>query len=156
MIGLFAEHGPCSVNVDSNSTTLNPWSWTETCTSILLPTELLIISLLANMLYIEQPVQVGFSYDTPTNFSTNLYTGSTTKLNSTSTIPKQNNTLLVGTTSDMVVNNTANSTTNAARALWHFAQTWFQEFPQHKPVNDKVAIATESRCHGLPRQKSKS
>jgi hypothetical protein len=27
MIGLFQENGPCSVNTDSNSTTLNPWSW---------------------------------------------------------------------------------------------------------------------------------
>lgn len=27
MIGLLQENGPCSVNPDSNSTTLNPWSW---------------------------------------------------------------------------------------------------------------------------------
>lgn len=29
MIGLFQENGPCSVNHDSNSTTLNPWSWNQ-------------------------------------------------------------------------------------------------------------------------------
>jgi carboxypeptidase C (cathepsin A) len=27
MIGLLQENGPCFVNEDSNSTTLNPWSW---------------------------------------------------------------------------------------------------------------------------------
>ena len=29
MIGLFQENGPCHVNADSNSTTLNPWSWNK-------------------------------------------------------------------------------------------------------------------------------
>lgn len=29
MIGLLQENGPCSVNRDSNSTTLNPWSWNQ-------------------------------------------------------------------------------------------------------------------------------
>ena len=27
LLGLLVENGPCSVNPDSNSTTLNPWSW---------------------------------------------------------------------------------------------------------------------------------
>lgn len=29
MIGLFQENGPCHVNDDSNSTTLNPFSWNQ-------------------------------------------------------------------------------------------------------------------------------
>jgi len=29
MIGLLQENGPCSINRDSNSTTLNPWSWNQ-------------------------------------------------------------------------------------------------------------------------------
>jgi hypothetical protein len=29
MIGLLQENGPCSVNKDSNSTKLNPWSWNK-------------------------------------------------------------------------------------------------------------------------------
>jgi carboxypeptidase C (cathepsin A) len=27
MLGLLVENGPCSINPDSNSTTLNKWSW---------------------------------------------------------------------------------------------------------------------------------
>jgi carboxypeptidase C (cathepsin A) len=51
MIGLLQEHGPCHVNSDSDTTYLNEWSWNNE----------------VNMLYIDQPVQVGFSYDIPTN-----------------------------------------------------------------------------------------
>ncbi|KAK0754551.1 Alpha/Beta hydrolase protein [Schizothecium vesticola] len=40
-------NGPCIVQPDSNSTVLNPWSWNK----------------VSNMLYIDQPVQTGFSYD---------------------------------------------------------------------------------------------
>ncbi|KAG1908428.1 alpha/beta-hydrolase [Suillus fuscotomentosus] len=46
MIGLFKENGPCLVNADRNSTTLNPYSWNN----------------LSNMIYINQPIGTGFSY----------------------------------------------------------------------------------------------
>jgi len=45
MMGLLQENGPCFVGSDSNSTYLNPYSWNNE----------------VNMLYIDQPVQVGFS-----------------------------------------------------------------------------------------------
>ena len=45
MIGLFQEHGPCRITNDSSSVTLNPYSWNNE----------------ANILYIDQPVGVGFS-----------------------------------------------------------------------------------------------
>ena len=45
MMGLLQENGPCFVGRDSNSTYLNPYSWNNE----------------VNMLYIDQPVQVGFS-----------------------------------------------------------------------------------------------
>ena len=48
MIGLFQELGPCSV--DSNGTVVsNPFAWNNA----------------SNMLYIDQPVQTGFSYSIP-------------------------------------------------------------------------------------------
>ncbi|KAG1757895.1 Alpha/Beta hydrolase protein [Suillus lakei] len=54
MIGLFQEHGPCTVNADRKSTTLNPYSWNN----------------ISNMIYIDQPIGTGFSYGTETVNST--------------------------------------------------------------------------------------
>jgi carboxypeptidase C (cathepsin A) len=48
MIGLFQEHGPCRINNASSGVNLNPESWNT----------------YANMLYIDQPVGVGFSHGT--------------------------------------------------------------------------------------------
>ncbi|KAG1848595.1 Alpha/Beta hydrolase protein [Suillus tomentosus] len=48
------ENGPCLVNADRNSTTLNPYSWNN----------------LSNMIYIDQPIGTGFSYGTDTVNST--------------------------------------------------------------------------------------
>ncbi|KAG9096623.1 hypothetical protein FS749_008101 [Ceratobasidium sp. UAMH 11750] len=46
MIGLFQENGPCRMNSDEATVSLNPYSWNA----------------YANMLYIDQPVGVGYSY----------------------------------------------------------------------------------------------
>ncbi|KAJ6526334.1 serine carboxypeptidase [Mycena capillaripes] len=48
MIGLLQEHGPCRIANNSESVTLNPFSWNTN----------------SNILYIDQPVGVGFSYGT--------------------------------------------------------------------------------------------
>jgi carboxypeptidase C (cathepsin A) len=128
MIGLLQENGPCSVNNDSNSTTLNPWSWNQE----------------VNMLYIDQPVQTGFSYDYLINATYDLIDEVVTQLSPNDPIPKQNNTFLVGTLPSNQASFTANSTTNAASALWYFAQTFFQEFPDYKPNDNRISIWTES------------
>ena len=39
---------------------------------------------------------------------------------------------------------TTQGTENSARALWHFAQVWFQEFPGYKPNDNRISISTES------------
>ncbi|KAL3447813.1 Alpha/Beta hydrolase protein [Aspergillus insuetus] len=54
MIGLFQENGPCQFYNGSLEPDLNPYSWNE----------------YANMLYIDQPVGVGFSYGVDTVVST--------------------------------------------------------------------------------------
>lgn len=128
MIGLLSENGPCKVNVDSNSTYLNPWSFNNE----------------VNMLYIDQPDQVGFSWDILTNATLDQTTGEITPTDFSSGVPKTNDTFYVGTFPSQDQGNTANDTRNAARALWHFAQTWFQEFPDYKPNNDAISIFTES------------
>ena len=74
------------------------------------------------MLYLDQPVQVGMSYDVLANITTDLLSGDTVLLNATDDIPEQNNTLLVGTYPSQNVSSTAQGSENGARALWHFAQ----------------------------------
>ena len=128
MTGLLQENGPCFVGNDSNSTYLNPWSWNND----------------VNMLYLDQPVQVGFSYDVITNGTYNLSSSEVLPADFTDGFPAPNNTFMVGTFSSQDGNFTANSTIHAAHALWHFVQTWFEEFPFYKPKDEKVHLWTES------------
>ncbi|KAK2742341.1 hypothetical protein FQN57_005429 [Myotisia sp. PD_48] len=129
MIGLFQENGPCFINDDSNSTIHNPWSWNNE----------------VNMLYIDQPNQVGFSFDKPTNVTVDTATGTIKVADfSDDKIPQQTSTFYVGTYGSQDADATANNTMNAARSLWHFAQVWFQEFPEYKPNDDRISIWTES------------
>ena len=132
-MGLLQENGPCFIGPDSNSTYLNPYSWNNE----------------VNLLYIDQPSQVGFSYDVPTNGTKNLAAGheithTITRMNFTQGVPEQNNTFLVGTFSSQSNLTTANSTIHAAHAIWHFTQTWFPEFPFYKPHDDRISLWTES------------
>lgn len=59
-------------------------------------------------------------------------------------VPEQNNTFMVGTLSSQNVTHTVNSTRHAAVALWHFAQTWFEEFPFYRPADEQISLFTES------------
>ncbi|KAI5779171.1 Alpha/Beta hydrolase protein [Geopyxis carbonaria] len=128
LIGVFTENGPCVVNADSASTRLNPHSWNNE----------------ANMLYIDQPNQVGFSYDVPTNGTLDVSTSETTPADFAAGVPRTNTTFLVGTFPSQNPAATANTTENAAAALWHFAQTWFCEFPAYQPETNKISLWTES------------
>ncbi|EMD67611.1 hypothetical protein COCSADRAFT_290988 [Bipolaris sorokiniana ND90Pr] len=129
MLGLLRENGPCFVHSDSNSTYINEWSWNNE----------------VNMLYLDQPVQVGLSYDSLVNITNNLDTGELKVVDFQATpVPAQNNSFYVGTYPSQNSNFTTRGTENSARALWNFAQVWFQEFPEHKPNDDRISIATES------------
>ncbi|KAK5128269.1 hypothetical protein LTR85_002936 [Meristemomyces frigidus] len=133
LMGALSENGPCFVGNDSNSTYLNPWSWNNE----------------VNILYIDQPTQVGFSYDTPTNVTASLlneqFTGFQYEAADFSGgVPESNLTFITGTTGSQNVTYTANTTSHAAVAIWHFAQTWFEEFPFYKPADEQISLFTES------------
>ena len=105
LIGLLRENGPCFIGDDSNSTYLNPWSWNNE----------------VNMLYIDQPVQVGYSYDILVNGTLKfLKDGNITVEHFCDVVPQQNNTLRIGTFGSQNPMHTANSSIHAAHAIWHF------------------------------------
>lgn len=100
------------------------------------------------VLYIDQPNQVGFSYDVATNgtFVANMDDLSYKIIpwDGLSEVPETNLTTYHGTFSSQKPLNTANTTALAAHALWHFAQTWFFEFPSYKPRDDRISLWAES------------
>lgn len=127
MFALFNEVGPCKVvqtEDGSFGTRINNWGWDRS----------------SNMLFIDQPNQVGFSFDTATNASFDLYMG---ELYEPPTSPSRglpeymylNGTF--GTASSSVAKSratTANTTEIAAQATWHFLQAWLSAFPQYNPA----------------------
>merc|ERR1712137_613517 len=128
MYGILEENGPCYANPDSNSTRPAEWSWNRA----------------SNMLYLDQPVQVGFSYDTLQNITRDLVTGEVTLLNDTTPVPEQNTTFLTGIYPSREPNNTAFGSVNGAVAAWEFAQAWFQEFPHVVPNDTRISLAAQS------------
>jgi carboxypeptidase C (cathepsin A) len=108
------ENGPCIVTSDSKNTTLNPWSWNNE----------------VNMLYIDQPVDVGFSYRSLVNGTINQLVSPVNVVVedfSASRVPAVNSTFLIGTFASQNIATTLNTTETAAVAMWHFLQTWSQE-----------------------------
>ncbi|KAH5536671.1 carboxypeptidase [Parastagonospora nodorum] len=90
LIGLFQEHGPCNVTEDLK-TQLNPYSWNEH----------------SNMLYLSQPVGVGFSYETTETDDEGRYS--------------------------LVDPDKANTTDAAAVGAWHILQAFLDLSPQLDP-----------------------
>ncbi|KAK5130726.1 hypothetical protein LTR08_001713 [Meristemomyces frigidus] len=124
MIGLFNEVGPCEVvqmSDGSYGTQYSMWGWDRS----------------SNMLFIDQPNQVGFSYDSATNATYDMLAGEVL-----GPLAVPNSTLpdflyLDGTfgtaSSEDETAATANTTEIAAQATWHFLQTWLAAFPQYNP-----------------------
>lgn len=147
MTAALGENGPCLVTEDSKDTVLNPWSWNNE----------------VNMLYIDQPVQVGFSYDTLINGTIEETVNPflvTPRNTTTMQSLELNSTFLAGTFASGNPSSTANTTLSAARTAWYFMQTWMQEyvavffcrveyannrrFPKYKPKGNKFSIWSES------------
>ncbi|KAF2827958.1 alpha/beta-hydrolase [Ophiobolus disseminans] len=125
LMGATVENGPCYINRDSNSTTLNPWSWNNN----------------VNMLYIDQPVQVGFSYDELVPSILDLLTDTITPSNGSEA---SNATSVTGILPSQNSANAVNTTMNAARVLWQFTQIWLQDFPEYKSSDNRLSIWANS------------
>ncbi|KAB5572158.1 Alpha/Beta hydrolase protein [Coniochaeta sp. 2T2.1] len=115
---------PCDVNADSNSTTLNPWSFNGA----------------VNMLYVDTPVQTGYSYVNPQNGTVDLFTYDFTPLEDSGEEPETNLTTVQATISSQDNADTLNTTQQVARIMWTFAQVWFQEFPEYKTDNKELNV----------------
>ncbi|KAF8476863.1 Alpha/Beta hydrolase protein [Kalaharituber pfeilii] len=149
MIGLFQEMGPCQVVQDRKHLETIPreFGWDRT----------------SNLLFIDQPNQVGFSYDTATNGVLPLLNLNSRFIPNASAPPDggghiiinpndpqsikfamEATNLLNGTFSSGNGDHTANTTEIAAQATWHFLQTWFSNFPQYYPNDSGLQLMAES------------
>ncbi|KAG9521606.1 putative carboxypeptidase 2, partial [Aureobasidium melanogenum] len=122
MIGLFQELGPCRVESDGTVVN-NPHSWSES----------------SNMIFIDQPAQVGFSYSIPVPGYTDPNSGSIIPLPNT-TCPEYADSC--GTYSYPNETLTANSTSGVAPNFWKGLQGFMGAFPQYS--RHEFNFATES------------
>lgn len=124
LYGLFTENGPCHINRDL-APEVNPWSWNRHY----------------NVLYVDQPVQTGFSYDVRTSGLLDLETG-----NIVLSDPDDpgNNTFIPGNFSSQNVKSTANTTEIAAIHFWNFLQSWTKNFTEYNTSDNSISIWTES------------
>lgn len=125
MYGVAWDGGPCYVLPDSNSTEENQWSWNEH----------------ANMLYLDQPVGTGYSYNELIDSNYDLLTNAITPFSAyTEDIPGPNATLLYGKFPSQDPSRTVNTTEAAARTLWYFAQAWFTDFPEYNTCDKRISL----------------
>ncbi|KAK3937819.1 Alpha/Beta hydrolase protein [Diplogelasinospora grovesii] len=113
MIGLFQELGPCGIDYFGNVYN-NPYSWSNA----------------SNMLFIDQPTMVGFSYSKPIPGYVDANSGSIVQLPDASECPDYVNGTC-GTFSYPDVTLTANSTASAAPNFWKTLQGFMGAFPQY-------------------------
>jgi carboxypeptidase C (cathepsin A) len=124
MIGLFQENGPCRVGEDGVAVS-NPYSWTNA----------------SNMLFIDQPTQVGFSYSIPVPGFIDGNSGLLTILPN-ETCPDYASDWDCATYSYPNATLTANSTDGAAPGFWKTLQGFMGVFPQYS--REEFYFTTES------------
>lgn len=117
-------NGPCSVNPDSKTTTLNPNSWNS----------------VSNMIYIDNPVQTGFSHDGV--LKQGVIDTQTGDVNVDNPANPTNWLTVKGTFPSGDQTRMVNTTTTAARAIYHAMQAFFDQFPQYH--RDKVNVWSQS------------
>ena len=120
MVGLFQETGPCEVVEIAKGqfgTQARDWGWDRS----------------SNILFIDQPNQVGFSYDKTTNGSLDLLSSAISFPPKSVPEGQSAYSFLNGTFSSNNYNNTANTTQIAAHTIWHMLQGFLGTFPQYNP-----------------------
>lgn len=134
--------GLCTVLNDSTTTEESVWSYNQ----------------YSNILWIDQPVAAGFSYNSLLQ-STNdwLFLGDPNEPLRTSTtafvdydghMPAENVTFTYGVLPSQDPKMSTQTTVRAARVLWNFSQVWFAGFPEYK-TNDKRIILWANSQGGL-------
>jgi len=125
VFGLFEEVGPCEiVQLPNGSYSTQPrvWGWDRS----------------SNLLFIDQPTQVGFSYDELVNVTFD-YFNSVQHLRDDpkNALPTPDGSppwrFLNVTLASGKMNSTQNSSVIAARSCWHFLQGFLSTFPQYNP-----------------------
>ena len=136
MVGFFTETGPCEVieqGANRLGTAARDWGWDRA----------------SNMLFIDQPNQVGFSYDTPTNQSLDLVYGSYTDPPKPLPHYSSPSLFLNGTFSSNDPSKTANSSSIAAMAIWHMLQGFLGTFPEYNPpANTSLGVSLFAESYG--------
>lgn len=135
MFGFFEEVGPCevvSLPDGSYGTQARMWGWDRS----------------SNLLFIDQPTQVGFSFDTLRNGSKDLLGYGNVDYPPTNVPAGQPDyTFLNGTFASGDFDLTANTTEIAASATWHFLQAWLSSFPQYNP--GRSSATAEQKAAGV-------
>lgn len=124
MVGLFSDNGPCWVDYDGDLR-YNKYSWNN----------------VSNMIYIDQPTQVGFSYAGPINGYVDPDSGYTVTVPGM-TCPDYAPADSCGTFSNGNLSLTANSTDAAAPNVWKTVQGLMGAFPQY--ARHGIHLSTES------------
>jgi carboxypeptidase D len=89
------------------------------------------------MLYIDQPVGVGFSYTTLVNGTVDFITEQFMPLADPNYTPETNLTTVAATLNTPDLSRVVNTTATAAKMMYRFAQVWFQESVQSsRPCHD--------------------
>ncbi|EFX06048.1 carboxypeptidase [Grosmannia clavigera kw1407] len=112
-----SENGPCIVNVFGNETTENEWSFNQH----------------ANVLYVDQPVQAGFSYSDLINGTVNIEDEAVMPqvFDSSNGLPAASRISGYGTFPGQDAAKTTNTTVSSGRAMWHFDEHWLTSFPPY-------------------------
>jgi len=124
MVGLFSDNGPCWIDYDGFPQ-YNKYSWNN----------------VSNMIYIDQPTQVGLSYTGPINGYVDPNTGYTVTVPN-SVCPDYAPADSCGTYSNGNYSLTANATDAAAPNVWRTLQGFMGAFPQYS--RNGVHLSTES------------